>query len=162
VIGMTTDQETPGLHCAPIPRADAVGELAQLLAGHGWFVIVLAPEVVTAGLSRLNGISECRYFMDNGTEEVYTVTGEQGGEAAALPNVLLGDGVQVVVAAVPKSVPANRLAELLGVRIDQPDKQDLIILQGPSGQTGWPVLLLDAMELFEPGSTASIRTAARP
>jgi hypothetical protein len=134
----------------PVPRADAVSDIAAHIADRDAFVISVPPALIATAAGRFSELPICTWYCGNGSGIVMRLA------VASIPVIeavdMLLPGMTAAVAIVPKTVPAARLATALShiTEIPEDGSRDLVLLQDDSGVIVWPRLLVDALALVDP------------
>ncbi|MBL8929145.1 MAG: hypothetical protein JNL54_03365 [Kineosporiaceae bacterium] len=137
---------------------DSVTEIAAQLAGRDHFVLA---GVLTPGFAyALATLPTWRAWLAGpGSPEIVCLPSAQDSRDALLVLGELLDGQVVIVATVPKTVPASRVAAALGsTQIPADGSRDVICVSDAGDDlVRWPILLVDAIAVNDPQGAASIR-----
>lgn len=143
----------------PIPRPQAIKEIATHLADRDTFVIIIPPDLIGSAAHALRH-TDTTYYLDNGTPFLLC-TSRTGTSRLNVPRLIaaLNMSPTVCVATVPKTVPAIELSKALAQPIPEDGSQDVVILQRPGHPVVWPMVFVDALEIVDPEAAKSIRAA---
>jgi hypothetical protein len=146
----------------PVPRADAVTALADRYGSRDTYLVTAGPGDLANAMKRLGSLPGCACWLDNGTGEVLTFTGDIIAALPALLDALPAPGPYAAVLAVPKTVPAADISAALGRNIPADGSQDMIMLTAPDGDhLTWPMCLVEAIACTDPSTAAGIVRADR-
>jgi hypothetical protein len=140
-----------------LDRQSAVDQLAGHIADRTGFLVVAPPSAVATLAARLHRLpAGWTAYVDHGVPAVL---------ATNIPRALgvldvLGVPYCAVVA-VPKTVPARTLSDVLGQDLPDDGSRDLIFLHDEEGQAiVWPLLFVDALAIVDPAAAAAIHVNA--
>lgn len=141
-----------------ISRKHAVRAIAAALQLRAHWVVSCSPETVRDVGHALATLDPDSWLalLDNGSDMVYATQNAELVEVT--PD--LSEVEVVAVMLVLKTVPADRMSQLLqGHRIPEEGEQDLIMLAPADSEFAlhWPLMLIDAIEVFDPVYAAAIR-----
>lgn len=148
-----------------VPREEAVQALAAAIADRTHFIVSLPPSliaecVLAARFAKLP--SGWRVYFDNGMSTTLSVDTPKLVEAVELGAFMAPFGSLVGVATIPKTTPARRIREALGVSEEIPHdgSRDLLMIHEP--RLAWqgffyPMLLVEALDIVDPTVAMQIR-----
>jgi hypothetical protein len=140
----------------PVPRAEAVRDIAAHVADRDAFVLAVPPDALAGATDALRNVRGATCYLDCGLPGVIRVRGPHLAQTTALARSQPA-GTAAAVFVVPKTLPGARLQELLRCPVDiaADGSQDLLMIQ-TRDCFDLPALLVDAIGKYDPGFAASM------